>query len=94
MHVIAGQAWGQAGPNTDWLVEGVAQAADGRCGSYSNADVLIGLATRRGWIPFSSVLTNFQALPDLRAYLHAAGFVDYLLRLGPPCLPIARWQGG
>ncbi|MBK9547947.1 MAG: hypothetical protein IPO52_02285 [Gemmatimonadetes bacterium] len=94
MHVIAGQAWGQAGPNTDWLVEGVAQAADGRCGSYSNADVLIGLATRRGWIPFSSVLTNFQALPDLRAYLHAAGFVDYLLRrVGPG--PIKElWRHG
>ncbi|HEX9893355.1 MAG TPA: hypothetical protein VGA78_05495 [Gemmatimonadales bacterium] len=84
MHVIAGQAWGRPGPNTDWLVEGLAQAADGRCGSFTNADVLLALATRRGWIPFPTVLTEFRNQPDLRAYLQAAAFVDQLLgRFGP-----------
>jgi len=60
MHVIAGQAWGRPGPNTDWLVEGLAQAADGRCGAYSNAGILLALATRRGWIPFPAVLTAWS----------------------------------
>ena len=81
MHVIAGQAWGRPGPNTDWLQEGLAQAADGRCGKYSNAGVLLALAKRHGWIAFADVLARFRAQPDLRAYLQAAVFVDHLLRL-------------
>jgi hypothetical protein len=94
MHVIAGQAWGRPGTNTDWLQEGLAQAADGRCGAYSNAGVLLALTTLRGWIPFADVVTNFRAQPDLRAYLQAAVFVDHLLgRLGQ--VPLKRmWQRG
>ena len=94
MHVIAGQAWGRPGPNTDWLVEGLAQAADGRCGSYSNAGVVLALATRHGWIPFPTVLTAFRSQPDLRAYLQAAAFVDHLLRrFGPDPLK-ELWTSG
>lgn len=94
MHVIAGQAWGRPGTNTDWLQEGLAQAADGRCGGYSNAGVLLALTARRGWIPFADVVTNFRAQPDLRAYLQAAGFVDYLLRRFGPA-PLERmWRRG
>jgi len=94
MHVIAGQAWGPPGPNTDWLVEGLAQAADGRCGSYSNAAVLIALATRRGWIPFPAVLTDFRTQPDLRAYLQAAAFVDHLVRRFGPVPLKELWTRG
>jgi hypothetical protein len=84
MHVVAGQAWGRPGPNTDWLVEGLAQAADGECVNYSNAEVLAAFASRRGWIPFPTVLTEFRSQPDLRAYLQAAVLVDYVLnRFGP-----------
>lgn len=93
-HVLAGQRWGQAGPQNDWLVEGLAQAADGRCGRWSNAGVLAGLVSRRGWIPFATVLADFRSQPDLRAYLQAATFVDYLLRrFGPR--PLQRlWSTG
>jgi hypothetical protein len=94
MHVIAGQSWGRPGANTDWLQEGLAQAADGRCAGYSNAGVLLALTARREWIPFADVVTNFRAQPDLRAYLQAAVFVDHLLgRLGPVRLK-RMWQGG
>jgi hypothetical protein len=94
MHVVAGQAWGRWGPNADWLLEGLAQAADGRCGQYSNAGVLLSLTARDGWIPLVDVLSNFRAQPDLRAYLQAAVFVDYLLgRFGPAAVR-ELWNGG
>lgn len=80
MHVIAGQAWGAAGPDTDWLQEGLAQAADGECLGYSNVDVALGLAQRHGWIPLSSVIGAFRQQPDVRAYLQAAAFTDHLLK--------------
>jgi hypothetical protein len=85
MHVIAGQAWGwPPAANMDWLVEGLAQAADGRCGAWTNEGVVQALAQRRGWIPLQSVLAEFRSQPDLRAYLQAAAFVAYLLpRVGP-----------
>ena len=94
MHVIAQQAWGPPVPNNDWLVEGLAQAADGMCAGYSNADVALTLANRHGWIALDTLLTRFRAQPDLRAYLQAAAFVDYLLeRYG--AAPVAElWRLG
>ncbi|HKP50340.1 MAG TPA: hypothetical protein VJU17_10025 [Gemmatimonadales bacterium] len=80
MHVVAGQSWGAAGPDTDWLQEGLAQAADGACAGHSNADVALALARRHGWIPLGSVLSAFRQQPDLRAYLQAAAFTDHLLK--------------
>lgn len=94
MHVVVDQAWGTAAPGNDWLVEGLAQAADGRCGRYSNAGVLLSLVTTHGWIPFASVLGAFRSQSDLRAYLQAAAFVDHLLRrFGPDPLK-ALWTQG
>ena len=94
MHVVAQQAWGPPARGTDWLQEGLAQAADGRCAGHSNADVVLSLTARHGWIPLDSMLTRFRAQPDLRAYLQAAAFVDYLLgRYGPA--PLAElWRSG
>jgi hypothetical protein len=80
MHVIARHAWGAPAVGNDWLDEGLAQAADGVCGGYSNADVALALAARHGWIPLNALLTKFRAQPDLRAYLQAAAFADYLLQ--------------
>lgn len=78
MHVIAYQGWGQIAPGNDWIQEGLAQFADGRCGAYSNGDVALALSRRHGWIPFDDVVTRFRQLPDLRGYLQAAAFVQYL----------------
>jgi len=80
MHVVAGQSWGAPGRNTDWLQEGLAQAADGACAGFSNADVALALGRRHGWIPLSSVITEFRQQPDLRAYLQAAAFTEHLLK--------------
>jgi hypothetical protein len=80
MHVIAWHAWGPPAANSDWLQEGLAQAADARCGSYSNETVLRGLTQRHGWVSLEDMLLNFRQQPDLRAYLQAAAFTGYLLQ--------------
>jgi hypothetical protein len=94
MHVVAQEAWGSPGADAAWLQEGLAQASDGRCAGYTNAEVALALARRRGWIPFDLVLHRFREQPDLRAYLQAAAFTDYLLRkYGPE--PVRRlWEDG
>lgn len=94
MHIVAFHAWGAAAPNGDWLVEGLAQAADGRCGGYSNETILRRLAERRGWIPLEDVLFDFRRQPDLRAYLQAAGFVSYLLATVGPRAVERLWREG
>ena len=78
MHVAAAQIWGRIAPGTDWLQEGLAQFADGYCAGFRNADIALELAARHGWIQFQDVLTRFRQQTDLRAYLQAASFVQYL----------------
>jgi hypothetical protein len=87
MHVVAAQAMGPIAQGNDWLREGLAQFADGRCGAYTNGDVALALNRRHGWIPFEDVINRFRQLPDLRGYLQAAAFVQYLHeRFGPAAL--------
>ena len=94
MHVVAWHAWGPPAAGTDWLEEGLAQAADGRCDDYSNEVALRGLVRRRGWVTFDELLGNFRGQPDLRAYLQAAVFVEYLLQTyGAPALATLWRQG-
>lgn len=94
MHVVAQHAWGPPAPGSDWLQEGLAQAAEGVCAGYSNADVMLALTTRHGWIPLDTMLTRFRAQPDLRAYLQAAAFAGYLLQhFGPGPLE-ELWRRG
>lgn len=92
MHVVAWHAWGRPAPGTDWLQEGLAQAADRRCGRHSNATVLRGLTRRQGWIPLSDVLERFLQQPDPHAYLQAAAFSDYLLRSFGPAALAELWH--
>jgi hypothetical protein len=94
MHVVAQHAWGPPAPGSDWLQEGLAQAADGVCARYSNADVMLALTTQHGWIPLDTMLTRFRAQPDLRAYLQAAAFVGYLLQHYGPGPLEELWRRG
>lgn len=94
MHVVVARAWGPAAAGNDWLVEGLAQAADARCGAWSNAQVVSGLARRSGWIPLADVLQRFREQDDLRAYLQAAAFTQFLLA-EHGVEPVRRlWSGG
>ena len=94
MHVVSGQAWGPPADGNTWLQEGLAQAADGQCAGYSNAEVAVALATKHGWIPLEVMLTRFRQQSDLRAYLQAAAFVDYLLRQYGPGPLRELWRRG
>ncbi len=80
MHVVSNDAWGRPAAGNEWLVEGIAQMADGRCAGRRNDDVMLALVARHGWIPLDTMLTAFRQQNDLRAYLQAASFTDWLLR--------------
>jgi hypothetical protein len=80
MHVVSVQAWGRDGMSKAWLLEGLAQAADGSCGGHTNEAIAIALASRSGWIDLATLVHRFREQSDLRAYLQAAAFTDYLLR--------------
>jgi len=94
MHVISRDTWGAPAAGNEWLDEGLAQAADGLCGGYSNTDVAVALAARHGWIPLNTLLTKFRAQPDLRAYLQAAAFAEYLLQRYGSAEVARLWRQG
>lgn len=94
MHVVAWHAWGPPAPNSDWLQEGLAQAADGRCGNHTNEEVLRGLTHQYGWVSLEDMLVNFRRQPDLRAYLQAAAFTRYLLDNFGPAMLERLWRDG
>ena len=93
MHVVAASAWGHIGPRNAWLQEGLAQAADGQCAGFTNAQVAVSLARKHGWIPLDVLIDRFREQSDLRAYLQAAAFVEFLLAtVGPPAVR-ELWTG-
>jgi len=94
MHVVAARAWGPAGPNSDWLVEGLAQAADGRCAGRSNSEVAAALIQRHGAIPLDTMLVAFRRQQDLRAYLQAASLTGFLLDRVPIADLRSLWRTG
>jgi len=94
MHVVSERSWGPADAGADWLREGLAQFADGRCGRYSNEQAAGGLAAEDGWIPLESLVGNFRALPDLTAYLQAASLAGYIHRVYGIRGLRAMWRGG
>ena len=94
MHVVSLRAWGDPAPGNDWMVEGLAQAADGRCNAWSNGEVLRGLVRQSGWIPFNDVLERFRQQPDLRAYLQAAAFTEFLLKEHGVATVRSLWSAG
>jgi len=94
MHVVAASAWGVPAAGTAWLQEGLAQAADGSCGGVPNAAVAAALADRHGWIPLDAMLERFREQSDLRAYLQAAAFVDFLVKEVGPAALRSLWRQG
>lgn len=94
MHVVAERNWGPAAGESEWLREGLAQFADGRCGRYGNEHVANGLAAEDGWIPLDRMVRDFRSLPDLKAYLEAASLAGYIHRVYGVAALRAMWQGG
>jgi len=78
MHVLATDAWGRPAPPADWVQEGLAQFADGRCGGYGIDEVAAGLMRPGGGVPLDTLTARFRQLDDLTAYLQAASLVGYI----------------
>ncbi len=92
MHVVAVDRWGRAAAGNDWLLEGLAQMADGHCGGHTNTAVMLGLVARHGWIPLDTMLTAFRQQNDLRAYLQAAAFSGWLREHAGVAALQTAWQ--
>lgn len=94
MHVLSTASWGDPAPPGAWILEGLAQFADGRCGGYPIDPVVVGLAGRDGYVPLDTLVTRFRALNDLTAYLEAASVVGYVYRTYGRDAVRALWRGG
>lgn len=78
MHVLAHHVWGPAAAPSAWIEEGLAQFADGRCGTQPVESVAYALSTPAGPIPIETLVARFRELDDLGAYMQAASMVGYL----------------
>lgn len=78
MHVIAHHVWEAPAEPSDWIVEGLAQFADGRCGPYSVESVARSLVDSKGAVTLDTLTRRFRQLDDLTAYLQAASMVSYI----------------
>ncbi len=94
MHVVAVDSWGRAAAGSDWLIEGLAQMADSRCGGHSNEAMMLGLVVRHGWIPLDTMLTAFRQQDDLRAYLQAAAFTAWFREHAGVVAVRTAWRRG
>jgi hypothetical protein len=80
MHVLATAAWGRPASPGDWIQEGLAQLADGKCGGYGVDEVAAGLTDAGAVVPLDTLFARFRELNDLTAYLEATSLVGYLDR--------------
>lgn len=94
MHVVSTESWGRAADGNAWMLEGLAQMADGHCGGHTNTAVMLGLVARHGWIPLDTMLTAFRQQNDLRAYLQAAAFLGWFREHAGVAAVRTAWQHG
>lgn len=78
MHVLVHHLWGPAAEPDAWIVEGLAQFADGRCGRHSNHAVARAIVESSGSIPIEELAARFREFDDLTAYLQAASLIGWL----------------
>lgn len=103
MHAVSLLLWGQPGdPATQqewlrggWLREGIATAAEDRCGSAPNRSVAAAMKAEGRLIPLESLTTTaFYQQDDIAAYLQAGSLVEYLIQTYG-IAPFRRlWQEG
>jgi hypothetical protein len=91
-HWVAAEAWSPPFP-PDWINEGVAVLAQGRCFGYSIRAIAASLADAgRLWEP-DSLAVAFRTEPELHAYFSAGAFIAYLYAREPRSIRIL-WQAG
>ncbi len=94
MHAVSLLLWGQPGGAEDtpqdsaaaeawrrggWLREGLAAAAENRCGPYTNRGASAVMQGEGTLIPIGALAGSFYEQDDLAAYLQAGSLVEYLL---------------
>lgn len=94
MHVVSHNAWGGVAPPGDWLREGVATAAAGRCRGWTLAAVARRLQETDALLPLVDVVGRFRAQDDLVAYLQAGAIVEWLRARHGAAAVRALWQAG
>lgn len=94
MHVIAHHVWDPPAEPSAWIVEGLAQFADGRCGGYSVDSVTRSLVDSNGTVPLDKLTRRFRQLNDLTAYLQAASIVGYIYRVHGRDAVERTWREG
>lgn len=72
---VAVRAWRRGG----WLREGIAAAAEDRCGPYTNRGVAATMEQEGALLPLALLMGAFYEQDDLAAYLQAGSLVGYLL---------------
>lgn len=86
----AARAWRRGG----WLREGIAAAAEDRCGPYANRGVAAAMQAEGALIPFEALTGAFYEQDDLAAYLQAGSLVGYLLATYGRAPFRALWRSG
>jgi hypothetical protein len=91
-HWVAAHAWSPPLP-PDWINEGVAVLAQGRCSGYPIRAVAATLAAAGELRDPNTLAIAFRAQPELPAYFSAGAFVAYLHNRDPRSVQ-ALWQTG
>lgn len=94
MHVMSHNLWGGGSPPADWLREGVAVAATGRCQQWALQPIAARLDARGQLIPVDALVHRFREQDDLIAYLQAAAVVEHLRQQFGAGALRALWQQG
>jgi hypothetical protein len=91
MHAASLTLWGEPGGAArgsdawragGWLREGLAAAAENRCGAYTNRGVAAAMHAGGEKLTVADLIERFYELDDLAAYLQAGSLVEYLLDAG------------
>lgn len=87
MHMASLTLWGEPGRPTSraawrrsgWLREGLAAAAEDRCGAWTNRGVAAAMQAGGERLSLAQLTESFYEQDDLAAYLQAGSLVGYLL---------------
>lgn len=94
MHVLAYNLWGPPADPPDWISEGLAVFADGRCAGFP-IDALVAQWRSAGALfPADTLVTRFRSLGDLRAYLQAGSFIGWIYNTRGRDAVRQLWQRG
>jgi hypothetical protein len=102
MHAVSLGLWGEPGrPASDaawrrggWLREGLAAAAEDRCGPWRGRAVAAAMQASGEGLALAELVEHFYERDDLAAYLQAGALVEYLLETRGVARFRRLWRAG